>query len=151
MRINQSVSLRNIGILLGSVSAVVIGVLFVLIQAETIVPAFKVRMARKARSAILVKEAKEFGLTYESVLVAPAKAMGKPAVWCLKIRSAQEVFYKGNGWERIYIQNPREMYNFSSSRRQTCINTLVTIKSMTVSEISGARNIRLEVDFVDYP
>jgi len=151
MQIKQRASLKNIVTLLGIVFVLVFSVLFMLIQAETIVPAFKARMARKARSAILISEAKELNLTYESVLAAPAKAMGKPAVWCLKRRSAQEVFYKGNGWERIYIKNSREMYDNSGSRHQSCIDTLVTIKSITASKISGARNIRLEVDFVDYP
>ncbi len=151
MQIKQRVNLKNIITLLGIVFVLVFSVIFVLIQAETIVPAFKARMARKARSAILIREAKELGLTYESVLAAPAKAMEKPVVWCLKRRSAQEVFYKGNGWERIYIKNPRAMYDISGSRHETCRDTLVIIKSITASEINGARNIRLEVDFVDYP
>ncbi len=151
MQITQRVNLKNIITLLGGVIILVSSLIFVLIQAETIVPAFKARMAKKARSSILIREAKELDLTYESVLSAPTKAMGKPAVWCLKRRSAQEVFYKGNGWERIYIKNPREMYDMSGSRHQSCIDTLLIIKSITASEISGARNIRLEVDFVDYP
>lgn len=151
MQIKQRVSLKNIVTLLGIVFILTFSVIFVLIQAETTVPAFKARMAKKARSAILIREAKGLGLTYESVVAAPTKAMGKPAVWCLKRRSSQEVFYKSNGWERIYIKNPREMYDISGSRHQSCIDTLVTIRSITASEISGARNIRLEVDFVDYP
>lgn len=150
MKIKQRINLKNIIALLGIVFVLVFSVLFILIQAETILPAFKARTAKKAKSAILIREAKKLDLTYESVLATPIKSMGKPAIWCLKRRSAQEVFYKGNGWERIYITNPREMYDFSSSRHQSCMDTLVIIKSITASEISGARNIRIEADFVDY-
>lgn len=151
MQTKQHVSLKNIIAPLGIAVILVLSVIFVLIQAETMMPAFKARMAKKARSTILIREARELDLTYESVLAAPAKAMGKPAVWCLKRRSAQEVYYKGNGVERVYIKNPREMYDNSGSRHQSCIDTLVRIKSITASEISGARNMRIEVEFIDYP
>jgi len=130
-------------------------VLFILLLArmwaETLVPSFKAAMARKAAHAPLVKQAKALALTYEAVLAAPANAVGKPAVWCLRRINPQETLYQGKEGKSVYIGNPYTMRDLAGSTHQTCTDTLVTIKSVTALEAGSIRSVRLEVEFVDYP
>lgn len=143
--------MKNIaGLVAGVVVAAVI-VLAAAMWAQTLVPAFQARAARKARNAPLIKEARELGLTYDSVLAAPAQAVGKPALWCLRRISPFETLYKGEEGKSVYIENPHGMSAPTNSMRQTCTNTLLTIKTVTALDYGTVRGVRLEAGFVDYP
>ena len=151
MEMKRRISLKNIACLTGGAVLAAVLVLGAAIWAQTFVPAFRARMARKAQNAPLMKEARELGLTYDSVLAAPAKAVGKPAVWCLRRITPWETLYKGEEGKSVYVENPHGMSNPSGSMHQTCTETLVTIKTVTALELGTVRGLRLEASFVDYP
>lgn len=150
MRKRLNINPKNILLLLagGVLGAAVLG--SALLLAARLWPSFQARMAKRAATAVLVKEAKELGLTYEAVVAAPAQALGKPALWCLRRSGADEAFYKGQEKTRLRITNPAAMYNYSGSSHQACVDTVVTIQNITAAEYLGARGLRLEVTFVDY-
>lgn len=151
MEIKQSVNIKNVAGLLGGAVLAAVLVLGAVMWAQTFVPAYKARMARKARNAPLLKEARELGLTYNSVLAAPARAVGKPAVWCLRRINPWETLYKGEEGKSVYIDNPHGISNPSGSMHQTCTETLVTIKTVTALDLGTVRGLRLEASFIDYP
>ena len=151
MEIKQRVNIRNVAGLLGGAVLAAVLALVAAMWAQTLVPAFRARLARKAQNAPLMKEARELGLTYDSVLAAPAKAVGKPAVWCLRRITPWETLYQGKEGQSVYIENPHGMSNPSNSMRQTCTDTLLTIKTVTALELGTVRGLRLEASFVDYP
>lgn len=142
-------SVKNIafllcGILLGA--AIVLGAV---IRTQTLLPGYKATRARKARSAPLVGEARKLGLTYESVLSDPSKAVGKPAVWCLRRISPDETLYQGKEGKSVYME---EAYGRpAGSMRRNCRDTLLTIKKVTALELGTVKGVRLEADFLDYP
>lgn len=151
MGIAHGVKLKNIaGLLAGAVLASVL-LLAAAMWAETLVPAYKARRSRKERIAPLAAQAKELGLTYESVLAAPAKAVGKPAVWCLRRISQGETLYQGREDLPVYMESPYGMSNRSSSTHQTCTETLLTITKITALDLGTVRGMRVEASFVDYP
>ncbi|HCC47337.1 MAG TPA: hypothetical protein DEQ38_04360 [Elusimicrobia bacterium] len=150
MRNRLNISPKNILLLLagGALAAAVLG--SALLLAARLWPSFQARTAKREATAVMVKEAKALGLTYETVVAAPAQAMGKPALWCLRRSGADEALYKGQEKNRLRITNPAAMYNYSGSSHQACVDTVVTIQNITASEYLGARGLRLEVTFVDY-
>ncbi len=148
----QRVNLKNIATMVGA--TIFAGVLFLAtaMWAQTLLPALAARKGIKARNAPLIAQAKELGLTYETVfLTAPAKTVGKPAVWCLRRISPWETLYQGKEGKSVYIENPHGMLNPGGSMHQTCTDTLVTIKSITALDYGTVRSVRLEVSFIDYP
>lgn len=151
MEVKPRVSLKNIASLLGGVVVAAVTVLAAVMWAQTLVPAFQARAAQKAKNAPLIKEAGALGLTYDFVLAAPAQAVGKPAVWCLRRISPWETLYKGEEGKSVYIENPHGMSAPSNSMRQTCTNTLLMIKTVTALDFGTVRGVRLEASFVDYP
>ncbi|MDO8803811.1 MAG: hypothetical protein Q7R35_05235 [Elusimicrobiota bacterium] len=150
MEIKQRVNLQDIASLVGGVVLAAVLVLGAAMWAETFVPAFKARMARKARNGPLIKESRELGLTYDSVLADPVRAVGKPAVWCLRRISPRETLYRGEEGKSVYIENPHGMSNPSGSMHQTCTDTLLTIKTVTALDLGTVRGLHIEASFVDY-
>ena len=148
----QRVSPKNIAILLGGV---VLGAVIVLVSAmwaEKLVPAFRARQARKARNAPMIEQAGKLGLTYDSVLADPERAVGKPAVWCLTKMTPWKMLYQGSEGKPVYIENPHGMSKvIGQAQDQTCTDTLLTIKSVTTLDFGTVRGLRLEASFVDYP
>ena len=143
-------SIADIGSLLGAGLLTAVVLLGVVVWGITLAPRFKARLADNARNAPLVKKAGELGLTYESVLADPAKAVGKPAVWCLRSTGAGTL-YQGKDDKPVYLVDPAGLPKGYSPSHQTCVNALVTIKSVTALDFGGARGLRLEVYFVGYP
>lgn len=111
----------------------------------------KARMSADAVHSRLAKEARGLGLTYESALAAPASAVGKPALWCLRKRSAGPAAYLGDDSRPVYITNALEMPDCPGSMHQTCADTLVVIETFTAAQFGEARGIRLEARFIAYP
>jgi len=144
-------NIKRILILAGSISISILFIFLASLYWTSIAPAFKYWRGYRSKNAQLIDEAKKLNLTYNSILADPTAAMGKPTIWCLRRTSPTEVYFNDNGWKRIIIKNPDMMYEHAGSRHQSCVNTLLTIKSITATEISGARNITLEANFVDYP
>lgn len=143
--------MSEIAALLSGVLLIAVVVLGAVIWGETLAPGFRNRLAEKSRNAKLAKQAGELGLTYESVLADPAKALDKPAVWCLRGTGAEEAFYEGKEDKAVYIANSGRMPKNYGTMRRTCVDTLVTIKTVTALDFGGARGLRLEVEFVGYP
>lgn len=151
MDIKQAVSLKNIAVLTGGAVLAAVLVAAAAIWAQTLVPAFKARQARKAHNAPLIKEAGKLALTYDSVLAGPAQAVGKPAVWCLRRINPWQTLYQGKEGKLVYIENPHGMSNPGGSMHQTCTDTLVRIKTVTAVDLGTVRGMRLEASFIDYP
>ncbi len=143
--------LKKVLLLTVGIASVTVILFFVSLYLYGLVPSFRSWRAHKAASAALIAEAKRLALTYDSILADPKAAMGKPAVWCLKRTSPYQAFLEDNGRKLVRIANPHAMYSTSGSTHQGCIDTLVTISGITATEIAGARNVTLEVSFVDYP
>lgn len=144
-------NLSNIAALLSGVLLIAIVVLGAVIWGRTLAPGFKARLAEKRLNAPLIKQAGELGLTYETVLADPAKALGKPAVWCLRKAGADVALYQAKEDKPVYFANPRSLPKYYGTMRQACYNTLVTVKTVTALDFGGVRGLRLEVDFVAYP
>ena len=141
--------------------------------AASLVPELKARLSGKGANAPLIKEARRLDLTYESVLTDPARALGKPAIWCLRKIKPQsapdtwpgpggaavptpaqnftESLYDGEEGKSVYLDNPGKVYDISGSSHETCRNTLITVSKVTVLDLGGTRGVRLEASFIDYP
>ena len=167
------ISYKNILAAVGAFVIVAPLLLAVVMWGGKLAPAMKARMARKAASAPLIKEAGELALTYESVLADPKAASGRPAVWCLRrvirqgtfggvpgpapaapasaAKNFLETYYDGNENRSVYIVNPEKMYRMASSSHQGCVKTLVTIKTIAFNDFGLGLRPRLEAEFVDYP
>lgn len=143
--------LSDIAALLSGVLLIAVVVLGAVVWMKTLAPGFKTVLAEKARNAPLLKQAGELGLTYETVLADPAKAVGKPAVWCLRRSGAEGALYQGKEDQPLFISNSAGMPRNYGTMHQTCVKTLVTIKTVTALDFGGVRGLRLEVDFVSYP
>lgn len=144
-------NLTSIASLLSGVLLIAVVVLGAVIWGQTLAPGFKARLAEKARNAKLAKQAGELGLTYETVVADPAGAVGKPAVWCLRKTGPDAALYQAREDKPVYISNAGRMPKSYGAARQTCTNTLVTVKTVTALDFSGTRGLRLEVEFVGYP
>jgi len=147
----RSGNLSSIASLLSGVLLIAVVVLGAVVWMKTLAPGFKAGLAEKARHAPLLRQAGELGLTYETVLADPAKAVGKPAVWCLRRSGAEGALYDGREDKPVYIVNAGRMPSSYGTMRQTCTRTLVTIKTVTALDFGGTRGLRLEVDFIAYP
>lgn len=151
MNQNPRPKLKRLLILSGSIFLFISVVFLSSLHLGSIAPSFKFWKGYRSKNSQLIGEAKKLNLTYKSILANPTAAMGKPAIWCLSRTSPTEIYSNDNGWKRIHVKNPDMMYEYMGSRHQSCVNTLVTIKGVTVTEIEGARNINIEVNFVGYP
>lgn len=179
MEDGRGINFRNIAAAVTGLLILAPLVLTAVLWADKLAPAMKARMARKAAIAPLVKEAKLLNLTYESALAEPEKAVGKPAVWCLRRAPAQggysplpgspessaaaaapaasaaktfvETFYDGKDGRSVYIDNPEKMYQMNSSSHQACVRTLVTIKKLEAHDFGSGPHYRVEAEFVEYP
>jgi len=174
MNTEPGLSVKSIVAALGAFVIVAPLVLIALMWADKLVPAIKVRMAKKAAVAPLVRKAAALGLTYESVKAEPLKAVGQPAVWCLRrivpqgavsglagpvpetvvasVGGFAETLYDGQEGRSVYISNPEKMYQMAGSSHQNCLKTLVTIKGVVSTDFGGnARGLRIEAEFVEYP
>lgn len=144
------ISFKNIG------GAILLAVVFcfclllIVVNADNLTRGFRARSARKAANELLIRQAAELGLTYDSVVSNPAGAVGQPALWCLRKVAAQEMLYQGKEDKPVYITNPQRMRQ-NPLMHKTCIDTLVTIRKLTLFDYSGARGFRLEAEFVDFP
>lgn len=143
--------LSDIASLLSGVLLIAVVVLGGVVWMKTLAPGFKAGLAEKARTGQLAKQARELGLTYETVLADPAKAVGKPAVWCLRKTGADTALYQAKEDKPLYFANPQSLPKYYGSMRQSCYDTLVTVKAVTALDFGGTRGVRLEVDFVGYP
>ncbi|MDA8132539.1 MAG: hypothetical protein M0011_13630 [Elusimicrobia bacterium] len=117
---------------------------------QSLSPSFSAERARRAALRPMLKEAKELSLTYEIVLAAPAKAVGKPALWCLKRTAPDAALYGGDGGKPVHISG----FGMPPSRtyRRDCDETLLTIKDVTATEFpGGGRSVRITAEFVAYP
>ncbi len=144
-------SLSSIASLLSGVLLIAVVVLGAVIWMKTLAPGFKTTLAAKARNGQFIKQARELGLTYESVIADPAKAVGKPAVWCLRKTDAYMALYEDKEDKPVFFANPHSLPKSYGTMRQTCTNTLVTVKTVTALDFSGTRGLRLEVEFIAYP
>ena len=173
METKPVISYKNIITAVGAFVIVAPLLLAGVMWSSKLAPAMKTRMARKAASAPLIKEARDLGLTYESALADPKRASGRPAVWCLRrvIRQGSyggvagpapaapasasgnflETYYDGKEDKSVYITNPGRMYDMASSSHHGCVKTLVTIKTITFNDFGRGLRPRLEAEFVDYP
>ena len=106
---------------------------------------------RSRANLALLKEARALGLTYEAALAAPASAVGKPALWCLRRRAAGPAAYKGDDSRPVHITNLAQMPDYTGSSHQTCTDTLVVIGTFTALQFGEVRGVRLEAGFVAYP
>lgn len=143
--------LSDIASLLSGVLLIAVVVLGAVVWMKTLAPGFKSRLAEKARCAALVKQAGALGLTYETVLADPAGAAGKPAVWCLRKSGADMALYQAKEDKPVYFSTRGSLPKYYGTPRQTCRNTLVTVKTVTALDLNGTRGLRLEVEFVAYP
>lgn len=120
--------------------------------ARQLTPAFRARLEKKAASAPLRREARKLGLTYEAVLAAPAAALGKPVLWCMAKRQSGPALYGGLGDKPVLITNPEampsELYQYP---RRPCADALLEITSFNTYDYGGARAVRVEARFIDYP
>jgi hypothetical protein len=141
--------LKNILTLLVSalLAAVLLGTL--IIWTMDLAPRFKTRMARKAALAPRIKEAKELGLTYEAVLAAPYKTVGKPVLWCLRKGDSDRSYYNGEETKLLHVTNSGRMLQGGS--HQSCAETLLTITTVTAVSFGGVSSVRMEAYFEDYP
>lgn len=171
---NNGISFKN---LLAGVAALLVLaplLLALVLWAGHLGPAMKERMARKAATAPLLKEARRLGLTYDAALADPFNSVGKPAVWCLRRMPeqagykplpgpasgtpapAQEkkfigTWYEGDPKRPVFINNPGQVYSISGSMHQGCYDTLVVIKDVSAYDFGAGPRLRLEAEFVDYP
>ena len=143
--------MSSIAALLSGVLLIAVVVLGAVIWGKTLAPGFRDTLAGKARNGQMIKQARELGLTYETVLADPAKAVGKPAVWCLRKTGAATALYQAKEDKPLYFANPQSLPKYYGTMRQTCYDTLVTVKTVTALDFSGTRGLRLEVEFVAYP
>ena len=130
---------------------VLLGVLTAL--TGNVVPAFNRRMARKAASAPLLRRAAELGITYETVLRSPADSLGKPVSWCVHLSSGQ-AFYGHDRSRPIDITNSGEMPSGIYKRQSgdyECSSALLEITAVKAFDYGGARAVRVQTRFVDYP
>jgi len=112
----------------------------------------KARLAAKAAISASAKEARALGLTYDSVLTAPAAALGKRAVWCLSSAAkGPRVFYEGKENKPVYITNRTAIPEYPLPSRATCADALVEITTFTVYSLGNASTWRLEVRLIGYP
>ena len=109
------------------------------------------RASARAANRALLKEARALDLTYEAALAAPADAVGKPAVWCLRKRGTGPAAYKGDALRPVYITNLAQMPDYAGSGHQTCTDALVVIGTFTALQFGEVRGVRLEAGFVAYP
>ncbi len=101
----------------------------------TIVPGVMMRRESMQELSPLIKEAKSLGLTYESVLKYPDKALGKPAIWCIQNRGPEQVLYEGKQDKRIFVSNEGSMPLYIGDKHSICADMLVVIGSVKESEI----------------
>ena len=113
-------------------------------------PRFKTRMGRKAAIAPMIKEAKELNITYESALAAPTKAVGKPALWCLRKGTGDLSYYNGNEQQTVHITNQRRMPQ-NGSTHQSCTEALLTITTVTAASFGSFSAVRINAEFIGYP
>lgn len=173
MENKPAISYKNIITAVGAFVIVAPLLLAGVMWSSKLAPAMKARLARKAASAPLIKEARDLDLTYESVLADPKRASGRPAVWCLRRVMRQgsyggvagpapaapasaasnflETYYDGDENRSVYITNQERMYRMAGSSHQGCVKTLVTVKTITFNDFGRGLRPRLEVEFVDYP
>ncbi|MDA8130943.1 MAG: hypothetical protein M0025_08265 [Elusimicrobia bacterium] len=116
----------------------------------SIAPSFSAERARRAALRPMMKEAGELSLTYEGVLAAPEKAVGKQALWCLKRMAPDSALYGGSSGKPVHISGsglpPSRTY------RRDCDETLLTIRAVTATEFPGGqRSLRITAEFVAYP
>jgi len=116
-------------------------------------PSFRARRAANAAIAGRLKEAKALGLTYESALAAPEKALGKPALWCLRRGDLDRTYYNGEEGKPVYIKNSGRMpstVNYTG-KHQNCADALLTIATVSAVSYGSFSAVRLEADFIAYP
>ena len=114
---------------------------------------FKARMAQKNASTPLFLRAEKLGITYKSALDSPACALGKPVLWCVHFSSSQ--VYYGPGKDRpLDVTNPEQMPATIYPRyagEYSCQNALMEITAVRTFDYSGARAMRVQTRFLDYP
>jgi hypothetical protein len=111
----------------------------------------RARLAQRKARAPLLKEAAALGLTYETAMAAPEKALGKHAVWCLRLYSGRA--YYGFGTDKpVEIDNQQDMsaaeYNRQSGDFQ-CGKALVEIEGVKTFDFAGQRAVRLQLRYLD--
>lgn len=170
----EGVNFRNIAAAVAGVVILAPLLLAALMWGSRLAPAMQERLARKAAIAPMVKEAWELGLTYDAALADPMKAVGKPAVWCLRRmpdqagykplpgpsagapapapeQSYMGTWYGGDSKRPVFLNNPRQVYSISGAMHQGCHNTLVVIKDISAYDFGAGPRLRLEAEFIDYP
>ncbi|OGR40870.1 MAG: hypothetical protein A2X35_02750 [Elusimicrobia bacterium GWA2_61_42] len=118
---------------------------------RNLAPGLKTRLANKASTAPLIKEARRLGLTYEAALAAPSAAVGKPAVWCLRRAGSGPAAYRGDEARPVHIINPEKMPGRAGSGHESCTDALVEITTVTALSFGEVSALRLEARFVAYP
>lgn len=142
---------RNLFYLFGAALLAGCLLVFVLSGTTRLEGGLRSRVSARAASLALIRQARALDITYEKALAAPAAAVGKPAVWCLRKRAAAPAAYKGDDGRPVYITNLAQMPDYTGSMHQTCTDTLVIIGTFTALQFGDARGVRLEAAFAAYP
>lgn len=173
----NDVSPRNILLALAVLAAASPLLVALLVWAGAVPDAFRTRRAERAAMAPLLRQAREQRLTYEAALSDPRGSVGRPVLWCLKSAPSQrgyaplpgsgedpaaeaapaqasifsETYYGGPEGPSVFIDNPGKFYSNAGSMQETCVDTLLRIKSVQAHDFGSGPHYRLEAEFVGYP
>jgi hypothetical protein len=143
--------LKNILTLLAATLVLLVLLASMTRVSRTLAPRFRTRLSAKAAQAPMLKEAKRLGLTYDSVLADPVKALGRPAVWCLRQGAGGLAAYDGDPDRTVEIVNPEDMPAVYGSTHQQCADALIELSTVTYYSFGGVSGARLKARFVAYP